>query len=249
MTVTELQVLCDSLSRYITCLHWTCLEASSLNMMWAYSTVWSRDHFTNSDPKCHKIRYLQQNLLKASKLKVLMMASVTFILWNSWIIIILRLWWTFWQMRSDRSLWGLWCLQMTMWFEVRVGTRWKRTWWRGGKLVEVRLHVCEWELDRKGKVARRCSGGEFKYHAKQHIEHKKGEEEGVSRVEWMETSVRVVSGRIIAARVKVYKIVLRPAMIYVLKTVALIKRQEAWAGGGRFEDVKIFTKRDQNGQD
>lgn len=164
MTVTELQVLCDSLARYITCLHWMCLEASSLNTMWAYSTVWSRDHFTNSDPyqsnlkkKCHEIRYLQQNLLKASKLKVLMMASVTFMLWNSWIIIILRLWWTFWQMRSDRSLWGLWCLQMTMWFEVGVGTRWKRTWWRGGmlkreeewKLVEVRLHVCEWEVKKR----------------------------------------------------------------------------------------------------
>lgn len=42
----------------------------------------------------------------------------------------------------------------------------------------------------------------------------------------METGVRVVSGRIIAARVKVYKTVLRPAMIYVLKTVALTKRQE-----------------------
>lgn len=77
----------------------------------------------------------------------------------------------------------------------------------------------------------------------------RGEEEGLSRVEWMEMGVRVVSGRIIAARVKVYKIVLRPAMIYVLKTVALTKRQEARAGGGRFEDVKIFTKRDQNGQD
>lgn len=63
----------------------------------------------------------------------------------------------------------------------------------------------------------------------------------------METGVRVVSGRSIAARVKVYKTVLRPAMIYVLKTVALTKRQET--RGGRFEDVKIFTKRDQNGQD
>lgn len=67
----------------------------------------------------------------------------------------------------------------------------------------------------------------------------------------MEASVRVVSGRIIAARVKgkVYKIVLRPAMMYVLKTVALTKRQEARAGGGRFEDVKIFTKHGQNSQD
>lgn len=54
----------------------------------------------------------------------------------------------------------------------------------------------------------------------------------------------------IAARVKgmVHKRITRPAMVYVWEPWHL-QRTGTRVGGGRFEDVKIFTKRDQNGQD
>ena len=48
---------------------------------------------------------------------------------------------------------------------------------------------------------------------------------------------------------KVYKVALRPAMLYGLETVALTRRQEADMGGGRVEDVTIFARSDKIGQD
>lgn len=50
-----------------------------------------------------------------------------------------------------------------------------------------------------------------------------------SRVEWIETNVRVICDRRMVASVKerVHKTVARPAMMYGLNTVALTNRQEA----------------------
>ena len=57
----------------------------------------------------------------------------------------------------------------------------------------------------------------------------------------------VICDRRVPARVKgkVYKVAVRPAMLYGLETVALTKRD----GGGRVEDVAIFIRSDKNGQD
>ena len=58
---------------------------------------------------------------------------------------------------------------------------------------------------------------------------------------------RIVPGRL---KGKMYKVVVRPAMLYGLETVALTKRQEGCGdGGGRVEDVAIFIRSDKNGQD
>ena len=58
----------------------------------------------------------------------------------------------------------------------------------------------------------------------------------------------VICDRRVPARVKrkVYKVAVRPAMLYGLKTVALTKREEAGHGGGRVEDVTIFIRSDTN---
>ena len=47
-------------------------------------------------------------------------------------------------------------------------------------------------------------------------------------------------------KVKVFKVAVRPAMLYGLETVTLAKRQEAHRGdgGGRVEDVTIFIRSD-----
>ena len=50
------------------------------------------------------------------------------------------------------------------------------------------------------------------------------------------------------AKGKVYKTVVRPAMLYGLETVPLTKKQEAELGGGRVENVKIFFGSYENGQ-
>ena len=54
-------------------------------------------------------------------------------------------------------------------------------------------------------------------------------------------------GRRVSARVKgkVYRVAVRPAMLYGLETVALTKGGD---GGGRVEDVTIFIRSDKNGQ-
>ena len=59
----------------------------------------------------------------------------------------------------------------------------------------------------------------------------------------------VICDRRVSARVKgkVYKVAVRPAMLYGLETVALTKnRRRRW--GGRVEDVTIFIRSDKNGQ-
>ena len=55
----------------------------------------------------------------------------------------------------------------------------------------------------------------------------------------------VICDRRVPARVKgkVYKVAVRPAMLYGLETVALTKRQEV------AEDVTNFIRSDTNGQD
>lgn len=59
--------------------------------------------------------------------------------------------------------------------------------------------------------------------------HKRGEEASAGSVEWMETIDGVICDRRITARVKgkVYKMAVRPVMMYGLETVAVTKRQEA----------------------
>ena len=73
-------------------------------------------------------------------------------------------------------------------------------------------------------------------------------------MEWVEKNVRSDLRRASAARVKgkVYKMAVRPAMLYGLETVALTKRQEAHMEGYGIdvvEDVTIFIRIDYNGQD
>ena len=54
----------------------------------------------------------------------------------------------------------------------------------------------------------------------------------------------VICDRRVPARVKgkVYKVAVRPAMLYMLET-------GGGDGGGRVEDVAIFIRSDKNGQD
>ena len=49
-------------------------------------------------------------------------------------------------------------------------------------------------------------------------------------------------------RGKMYEMVVRPAKIYSLETVALIKKTGA-AGGGRIEDAMILIRSDKEGHD
>lgn len=65
--------------------------------------------------------------------------------------------------------------------------------------------------------------------------HKRGEEASAGSVEWMETIVGVICDRRITARVKgkVYKMAVRPVMMYGLKTAAVTKKTGGRAGGGR----------------
>ena len=58
------------------------------------------------------------------------------------------------------------------------------------------------------------------------------EEESTGRMEWVEKNVRSDLRQEIPARVKgmMYKVAVRPAMLYGLETVALTKRQEAKMG-------------------
>ena len=58
---------------------------------------------------------------------------------------------------------------------------------------------------------------------------KTSEEESRSRMEWVEKNVRSDLRQRVTARVKgkVYKVEVRPAMLFWLQTVALTKRQEA----------------------
>ena len=61
----------------------------------------------------------------------------------------------------------------------------------------------------------------------------------------------VICDRRVPARVKgkVYKVAVRPAMLYGLETVALTKKTGGGDGGGRVEDVAIFNWSDKNGHD
>ena len=58
---------------------------------------------------------------------------------------------------------------------------------------------------------------------------KRSEEERTGRMEWVEKNSGVICDRRVPARLKgkVYKVAVRPAMLYGLETVALTKRQEA----------------------
>ena len=60
----------------------------------------------------------------------------------------------------------------------------------------------------------------------------------------------VICDRRVRARVKgkVYRVAVRPAMLYGLETVALTKREGGGDGGGRVEDVTILIRSDKNGQ-
>ena len=60
----------------------------------------------------------------------------------------------------------------------------------------------------------------------------------------------VICDRRVPARVKgkVYRVAVRPAMLYGLETVALTKRQEAEMEVAELEDVTIFIRSDKNGQ-
>ena len=61
----------------------------------------------------------------------------------------------------------------------------------------------------------------------------------------------VICDRRVPARVKgkVYKVAVRPAMLYGLQTVALTKIQEAEHEGGRVKYVTLCIRSDTNGQD
>lgn len=62
-------------------------------------------------------------------------------------------------------------------------------------------------------------------------------------------SVVICEKKRIEARVKdkIYKMVLRPVIMYGMETVPLTKRQKGQAGGGRAEESKIGS--DHDGQD
>ena len=66
----------------------------------------------------------------------------------------------------------------------------------------------------------------------------------------MEKDVRSDCDRIVPSRLKgkLYVVAVRPAMLYVLETVTLPKRQDADIGG-RGKDVTIFTRINNHGQD
>ena len=66
---------------------------------------------------------------------------------------------------------------------------------------------------------------------------------------WWRQMSGVICDRRVPARVKgkVYKVAVRPAILYGLETVALTKR--GGYGGGSVGDVTIFIRSDKNGQD
>ena len=66
-------------------------------------------------------------------------------------------------------------------------------------------------------------------------------------MEWLEKNVR--SDLPARVRGKMYRVAVRPALLYGLETVALMKRQEAeMEVAERVEDVAIFIRSDKNGK-